>query len=35
MRVYAGVFDDERQRSNELIDRAVTGTPNKGGHRTA
>jgi hypothetical protein len=23
MRVYAGVFDDERQRSNELIDRAV------------
>jgi integrase len=23
MRVYAGVFDDERQRSNELMDRAV------------
>jgi len=23
MRVYAGVFDYERQRSNELIDRAV------------
>jgi integrase len=26
MRVYAGVFDDERQRSNELIDRAVRDT---------
>jgi integrase len=23
MRVYAGVFDDERPRSNELMDRAV------------
>jgi integrase len=23
MRVYAGVFDDERQRSNDLIDRAI------------
>jgi integrase len=35
MRVYAGVFDDERQRSNELIDRAVKGAPSKGSHRTA
>lgn len=35
MRVYAGVFDDERQRSNELIDRAVNRTLNKGDHRTA
>ena len=35
MRVYAGVFADERQRSNELIDRAVKGAPSKGGHGTA
>ena len=35
MRVYAGVFDDERQRSNALIDRAVKGMPSKGGRRTA
>ena len=35
MRVYAGVLDDERQRSNELIDRAVKGTPNKADLRTA
>jgi integrase len=35
MRVYAGVFDDERQRSNELIDRAVKETRNKRGRRTA
>jgi hypothetical protein len=27
MRVYAGVFDDERDRSNQLIDEALrTGT---------
>ncbi len=34
MRVYVGVFDDERQRSNELIERAVKGTPNQRGRRT-
>ena len=27
MRVYAGVFDDERERSNKLIDRALRGQP--------
>jgi hypothetical protein len=35
MRVYAAVFDDERQRSNELIDRAVKGTPRKSGRHIA
>jgi integrase len=29
MRVYAGVFEDERHRSNELIDRAVQSAPNR------
>jgi integrase len=29
MRVYAGVFEDERHRSNELIDRAVQNAPNR------
>jgi hypothetical protein len=26
MRVYAGVFDDERERSNQLIDSALNRT---------
>lgn len=26
MRVYAGVFDDERLRSNKLIERAIKAT---------
>jgi integrase len=34
MRVYAGVFDDERHRSNELIDRAVQRTLNTRGRRS-
>lgn len=31
MRVYAGVFDDERERSNQLIDKALRKHPRVGG----
>ena len=31
MRVYAGVFEDERERSNELIDAASVAATNRTG----
>lgn len=30
LRVYAGVFDDERERSNELIEQALAGLGSSG-----
>jgi len=34
MRVYAGVFDDERECSNQLIDKALRKQPAAGPART-